>query len=202
MYKIYINNNPLILVDFSDVELDELSIHIYENPDIQTIKNVVSELEKGLVDSAVLKSESQDDLLGSVKNQFELIDAAGGIVKNSNGEILMIFRRGMWDLPKGKVEEEESIEEAAIREVKEECGIDSLEIIKALIPTFHTYEMNKQKYFKTTYWYEMRCDDELVLTPQVEEDITEVKWMSTEEVENILDETYKSLKEVLLEFIT
>ncbi|MBL4654991.1 MAG: NUDIX domain-containing protein [Bacteroidia bacterium] len=201
MYKIYINNNPLILVDFSDVELDELSIHIYENPDIQTIKNVVSELEKGLVDSAVLKSESQDDLLGSVKNQFELIDAAGGIVKNSNGEILMIFRRGMWDLPKGKVEEEESIEEAAIREVKEECGIDSLEIIKALIPTFHTYEMNKQKYFKTAYWYEMRCDDELVLTPQVEEDITEVKWMSTEEVENILDETYKSLKEILSKFI-
>ncbi|MBN4052027.1 NUDIX domain-containing protein, partial [Cytophagaceae bacterium AH-315-L13] len=187
MYKIYINNNPLILVDFSDVDCAKVSTHIYENPNIQTIKTAVSELEKGVIDSAVLKSESEDDLLSSVKTQFELIDAAGGIVKNSNGEILMIFRRGMWDLPKGKVEEEESIEEAAIREVKEECGIDSLEIIKALIPTFHTYEMNKQKYFKTTYWYEMRCDDELVLTPQVEEDITEVKWMSTEEVENILD---------------
>jgi len=200
MYKIYINNNPLILLDFSDVECDEVSTNIYENPNIQTINEVVSELEKGLIDSAVLKSERLDDMLNSVRTQFELIDAAGGIVKNSNGETLMIFRRGMWDLPKGKVEQEESTEETAIREVKEECGIESLEIVKELIPTYHTYEMNGTKYLKTTYWFEMRSDDE-DLKPQIEEDISTVKWMNQLELEGIVGDTYNSLKELLVHYL-
>ncbi|MBL4716821.1 MAG: NUDIX domain-containing protein [Bacteroidia bacterium] len=200
MYKIYINNNPLILLDFSDVECDEVSTNIYENPNIQTINEVVSELEKGLIDSAVLKSERLDDMLNSVRTQFELIDAAGGIVKNSNGETLMIFRRGMWDLPKGKVEQEESTEETAIREVKEECGIESLEIVKELIPTYHTYEVVGTKYLKTTYWFEMRSDDE-DLKPQIEEDISTVKWMNQLELEGIVGDTYNSLKELLVHYL-
>ncbi len=110
----------------------------------------------------------------------------------------MIHRLGMWDLPKGKIEAGETPKKAAIREVKEECGIGKLKITKELPSTYHTYEMKGKKYLKRTFWYEMMCHDDSPLIPQVEEHIDEAKWMTKSALKKMNEtNTYRSILEVL-----
>ena len=82
---------------------------------------------------------------------YSLIEAAGGVVYNNDNKYLMIFRNGKWDLPKGQLDQNESIKECAIREVEEECGISGLNILNALQDTYHTYEIKGRKILKRTY---------------------------------------------------
>lgn len=128
---------------------------------------------------------------------FTGIEAAGGRVRNSDNEVLFIFRRGKWDLPKGKIEDGEEVEEAAIREVEEECGITGLSIIRELPSTYHIYMQDDEEILKRTYWFEMRSDDKRKLVPQEEEGITQVRWMNKREVEQALSNTYDSIVEVM-----
>ena len=69
----------------------------------------------------------------------KVITAAGGLVLNPNTEILMIFRRGHWDLPKGKLDEGETIVSCAVREVQEETGLSDIHVDQFLLMTKHTY---------------------------------------------------------------
>lgn len=124
------------------------------------------------------------------------IIAAGGLVKNSNGEFLFIFRRGKWDLPKGKVDEGEKIDEAALREVQEECGIADVEIIRPLTKTHHNYELNGEKILKETHWFLMKTNGSEKLIPQKEEDITEAIWADEKKLKNILENTYETIRDV------
>jgi len=129
---------------------------------------------------------------------FDLIVAAGGKVTNNEGKTLFIFRLGKWDLPKGKVEKKESVEQAAIREVEEECGISQLTILNHIKDTYHIYELNNKLVLKQSIWYEMKTTYSAKLVPQTEENITDARWMTTKEIENIvLKNTYPSIKEVL-----
>lgn len=128
------------------------------------------------------------------------IDAAGGIVTNDHDEVLLIFRRGYWDFPKGKVEEDESFPEAALREVSEETGLISLRITSELPSTFHTYIQNGQEILKQTYWFSMKSDCPEVLIPQIEEEITEIRWVKKEEVTGMLEESFETLKELWKKF--
>jgi len=129
---------------------------------------------------------------------FDLIVAAGGKVTNNEGKTLFIFRLGKWDLPKGKVEKKESVEQAAIREVEEECGIFQLTVLNHIKDTYHIYELNNKLVLKQSIWYEMKTTDSAKLVPQTEENITDARWMTTKEIENIvLKNTYPSIKEVL-----
>nr|MBA3704996.1 NUDIX domain-containing protein [Bacteroidota bacterium] len=130
-------------------------------------------------------------------SMFKIIEAAGGLVKNKNGQWLFIFRNGKWDLPKGKIEKKEAIKTAAIREVEEECGITGLTILKELPATYHTYSMEERAILKRTYWFEMNCDDSSKLKPQIEEGITDVKWLSKNELKQVYNNTYDSVKEVM-----
>ncbi|MCW8898557.1 MAG: NUDIX domain-containing protein [Flavobacteriales bacterium] len=132
------------------------------------------------------------------KNNFELIIAAGGKVSNAAGNILFIFRLGKWDLPKGKVEVGETLEESAIREVEEECGISKLTIINHLKDTYHLYELNNKMVIKQSVWYEMKTDDTSKLIPQTEENITDARWMNDEEIQHeVLKNTYPSIREII-----
>jgi len=131
---------------------------------------------------------------------FELIEGAGGLVKNSKGELLMIYRNGKWDLPKGKIEKGEKKDVAAIREVEEECGIDQLSIIKELPETLHIYKLKSKFILKKTYWYLMKSDYIGKLTPQAEEGITKVKWIGKKEVEKVAKNSYNSLQHLLLNY--
>lgn len=141
--------------------------------------------------------ENEKLLLSSFSLAFKVIEAAGGLVKNKKGEYLFIFRNGKWDLPKGKIEKGEGIKKAAIREVEEECGVSKLKIEKELESTYHTYHVEEKAILKRTYWFEMLCEDESKLVPQTEEGITEVKWISKKDLQQVNDNTYDSIKEVM-----
>jgi len=112
---------------------------------------------------------------------------------------LVIRRNGIWDLPKGKTEKGETSSEAAVREVSEECGIESPEIKCFLLKTFHTYLLDGKAILKETDWFEMTIDDDVVTTPQEIEGITEVRWIAIENAGMIKENTYPSILEVLTE---
>jgi 8-oxo-dGTP pyrophosphatase MutT (NUDIX family) len=132
------------------------------------------------------------------------IIAAGGIVVNPNKEMLWIFRRGFWDLPKGKLDLNETIEACALREVMEETGISNLVLGGLILTTTHRYH---DIYFnseveKTTYWYKMSIDQLQEGIPQTEEDIEAIAWVKKEDLAPYLAKTYDSIKEVMEAFIT
>lgn len=125
---------------------------------------------------------------------YSIINAAGGIVINNESEVLMIFRRNKWDFPKGKIEEGESPELAAMREVAEETGIRDLCISKQLPSTYHTYELDGQLILKETYWFVMHNQGNDLLIPQTEEDISLAEWVPKSMVNINLAKSYPSLK--------
>jgi len=128
---------------------------------------------------------------------YSLIEAAGGLVYNSDNQLLMIFRNGKWDLPKGKLEIDENIKECAIREVEEECGISGLSIINALKDTYHTYEINGKKILKRTFWFVMNSNYKGNLIPQTEEGITKVIWVDKQDIAEKLENSFGNINELL-----
>jgi 8-oxo-dGTP pyrophosphatase MutT (NUDIX family) len=132
------------------------------------------------------------------------IIAAGGIVVNPNKEMLWIFRRGIWDLPKGKLDPNETIEACALREVMEETGISNLVLGDLILKTTHRYH---DIYFnseveKTTYWYQMYTDKLQAGIPQTEEDIEAVAWVKQADLVPYLAKTYDNIKKVMEAFLT
>jgi 8-oxo-dGTP pyrophosphatase MutT (NUDIX family) len=120
----------------------------------------------------------------SFEKAFKTIKAGGGLVRNSKGEFLLIFRHGKWDLPKGKPDAGETIETCALREVQEETGVSDLTIVKKIPKTYHLYtDTNGEIILKKCYWFEMKTTDKRPLKPQLEEGISEAVWLSKEEVE-------------------
>ena len=124
------------------------------------------------------------------------VNAAGGLVTNSRGEFLLIRRSGLWDLPKGHQEPGEAIETTALREVEEETGISGLVLGDFIKVTDHTYFRNEKWHLKHTWWYGMSVSEDPELTPQTEEGITEVRWVSKEELPELLKQTYPTIVEV------
>ena len=131
------------------------------------------------------------------RSLFGYIEAAGGVVKNEKGNLLMIYRNNHWDIPKGKMEKGETPDQTALREVEEECGVKQLKIIRPLTMTHHIFNQEKNQWIKRTYWYEMSCKDSAKPTPQAIEGIEEAKWMSVESVKKVSAKIYPSLREVL-----
>jgi 8-oxo-dGTP pyrophosphatase MutT (NUDIX family) len=141
---------------------------------------------------------SPKDMFEVFSHQFVLIDAAGGLVRNDDGAFLMIKRNGMWDLPKGKTEKDESIEHSAIREVSEECGISNPTIESPICTTYHTYSRNGNSILKRTHWYNMIYNGTQELMPQKDEGITEVKWVPAIEAIALLKSAYGSIQQVFV----
>jgi 8-oxo-dGTP pyrophosphatase MutT (NUDIX family) len=132
------------------------------------------------------------------------IIAAGGIVVNPNQEMLWIFRRGFWDLPKGKLDPNETIEACALREVMEETGISNLilgDLIKTTKHRYHDIYFNSEVE-KTTYWYKMSIDKLQNGIPQTEEDIEAIAWVKKQDIAPYLAKTYDTIKEVIGVYLT
>ncbi len=132
--------------------------------------------------------------------RFQHINAAGGLVVNKNGELLLIFRRGFWDLPKGKQDVGENLEHTALREVQEECGIYNLTIIDKLLVTYHTYQLFGYPILKTTQWYQMTYYENQPLTPQTTEGIEKVLWVKPNELSRFLNKSYATVHEVIEQY--
>lgn len=129
----------------------------------------------------------------------EKIIAAGGLVTNDNNELLMIFRRGKWDLPKGKLDKGETIEACALREVEEETGVSNIELGELIGITTHEYfdPYLKKDVVKESHWYKMKVSGATTLTPQTEEDITAITWADEATVINYLKDSYPNIVEII-----
>ena len=136
--------------------------------------------------------------LKTVAKSVTLIEAAGGLVKNENGEYLFIYRNNKWDLPKGKIEKEEKIKVAAVREVEEECGIKVGNLDEKICKTYHVYVMKGEVVLKKTHWFRMRGKAQEKLKPQKEEGITDVRWFKKDHIGPIIANTFPSIIDVLV----
>ncbi len=167
------------------------------NWSVSNLDRVKTSLDKNEGKNFVLVGDDPHSMFQEFRDGFTVIEAAGGLVKNSRGERLLIFRHDTWDLPKGKIDPGETTEEAALREVREECGISSLELGRQLQTTYHIYEEKGTQILKVTYWYRM-YSDEKTLTPQVEEGITELAWIPEDDMDEIFENTYPNIELLLL----
>lgn len=132
----------------------------------------------------------------SLKKAFKTIKTGGGLVKNSKGEFLLIFRKGHWDLPKGKLDKHETVEACALREVQEETGVSNLKIVKKLPKTYHIFvNSNNEIVLKKCHWFEMETDDEQPPTPQFEEEILEAVWLSQEKIESLKPLMFSTIRQ-------
>jgi 8-oxo-dGTP pyrophosphatase MutT (NUDIX family) len=130
---------------------------------------------------------------------MKTIIAAGGLVFNENKELLMIFRRGFWDLPKGKLDKGETIKSCAVREVEEETGLQNIETGNFIGLTKHQYfdKHINAEVIKESHWFVMNVSGNQKLIPQTEEDITEIKWVKKSDLKNYLDKSYKNIVEIV-----
>lgn len=143
--------------------------------------------------------EINDSAIEAVKErfmaEFKYVEAAGGIVCNEQGESLMIYRNNRWDLPKGHIDNGESEEECAVREIAEETGVEGAKIVRFLCNTLHAYGVYGVWELKRTSWFELAAKH-TDTKPQTEEGIVCAKWCSETEVEKNLRNTYPTIRNV------
>ncbi|MBQ1219456.1 MAG: NUDIX domain-containing protein, partial [Bacteroidales bacterium] len=158
MYSIYFNNRKLSVCPLKENTNYNSNAVVYYNSNDLNTKQLPEFMESNQkINLLVLPVEENkiDCVFEKICSEFNQINAGGGLVRNLAGEYLLIFRNGKWDLPKGKQEAGEDIKVTAVREVEEECGIDSLELGNLLCVTHHTYRMNGEFMLKHTFWYNM-----------------------------------------------
>jgi len=151
----------------------------------------------------ILKTKELDELKTHFFSQYDEVIACGGIVINEKNELLLIYRRGFWDLPKGKIETGEKKKACALREVEEECGVKGLKIIDKLQldyngqnVTYHTYTHKGKATLKPSYWYLMSAKKQKLI-PQMDEDITEAKWVKLKHISDYYKNAYPTIIDVL-----
>lgn len=199
MHTVFIEDKPFRFVNVYESEEwkgNTQSIFIAEKE--MSVEEAMNELEETKEHPGFIYMTANPDVDWQLFISYcTLIEASGGLVKNEKNEYLIIFRKGKYDLPKGKLEYDETPEQGGIREVEEECGISQLEIIKPLEKTFHTYIHKKNRVLKKTNWYLMKTISQKLI-PQTEEDIEKVEWMTVAQIENkVLKNTYGSIEELL-----
>ena len=190
MYNVFVKKNLLRIAKKTNSNFE------FEDSYFDTIQleKIIKKLEKDKFDRFLLRTDQPEIVLEDFNKIGEIRVAAGGIVKNSNGQILFIFREGVWDLPKGFVEKGESLEQGAVREVEEETGVSGLMISNHFKTTYHTYRHKGNLVLKTSHWFNMSCDYAGELVPQEKEGITIAKWLNEEEVKKALYNTWENIK--------
>ena len=192
MYEVFINNRSLIIAE-KQADLNPQNL-IFSHP-FDWIK-LINELYEGSLDICCVYAQDCSAAWLDLQNSLTTIYAAGGLVSRDK-KYLFIYRNSKWDLPKGKLESNESIEECAVREVQEECGITQLKIVKKLLKTYHIYEHKEVKTLKITQWYLMHCKDHTNLVPQKEEGIEKVVWKDEQEIKLALKNTYANIRRLI-----
>ncbi|MBA3647927.1 MAG: NUDIX domain-containing protein [Chitinophagales bacterium] len=210
MKKIFINNSSIFLASYRErntslLKYLEEEFFIYEFQNKKDLLKQIETIEQQPPATWVILHKSISDLERVFLSCYKKITAAGGVVFNEEDKILMIFRRGKWDLPKGKLEKGESIRETAKREVQEETAIENLTLqsqIKFLKATqgctYHTYNLKGKRILKSTYWYRMKSKDRKLI-PQANEGIEKAEWCTRSKVKQNLKNSYLSIVDVLNE---
>ncbi len=190
MYKVFINDKPIILTD---------SLFLESGFDFQNYKNtiiseIIHKLRKGSINGIVLFCMNLQESWNNFKSHFRVTTAAGGLVMNEKKEFLFIYRGNKWDLPKGGIEQGESIKEAALREVNEECGVSKLVLKKFLLKTYHIFFQKNQEILKETHWFLMNTTMKEKLSPQLEEGISIAEFKNSADSIKALENTYRNIQ--------
>ena len=196
MIKIFYNDRILTFCEDVSSEIQTTKILHFDDNTESAIKLFLNTSDAYKL--AILGA-SDETALALLNKIFTVIEAGGGRVHDSQGRTLCIFRYGRWDLPKGWLEKGETLDQCAVREVCEECGLDPADIVNEgkLITTYHIYPFKEGFALKVTHWYRMKYTGAGLTKPQMEEDITEVKWVSESEMEEVVKNTYGNIKIVL-----
>jgi 8-oxo-dGTP pyrophosphatase MutT (NUDIX family) len=200
MYEVFLNDRRIILADtlepaYLNSGLTGKNVH-----DSKTLALLTGQfLENN--DLLLVLTGEMTWLWSAFQSLFVLLPAAGGVVKSEEG-FLFIFRKGRWDLPKGKIDEDESEEDAAIREVKEETGLENFTITGPLPSSWHIYRSPWEKHqnkwiLKETKWFAMAAEADQPLIPETGEDIEKAEWIKYPDFRRILDNTYPNLKKLI-----
>lgn len=199
--KIYFKDKPLFLCEELTPEITEYMHHddavFIDEFSLPGIKSMIHEMKEARIHAGIFQHTPLEELRKAIWKKFTVIKAGGGLVYNEHKEILMMYRRGKWDLPKGKLDDGETIEECAIRETMEETGLKNVSIIKPLLTTYHTYDENGKAFLKETYWYTMLAKGKQHLEPQEAEQISAVEWVPSGQLKTYVDNTYPSVLDVL-----
>jgi ADP-ribose pyrophosphatase YjhB (NUDIX family) len=189
---VYMNGFKLVFYDEKEADT-----YITQKKTPFDAKMLAEEAKTAKSDLFVLCKNVAEDFKEFSK-EFIFIEAAGGLIQNDANQYLFIYRHDRWDLPKGKLEKNELVEHAAVRECQEECGIKEIELKDFLMNTYHVYLFKKGWALKKTHWYNMVCN-ETNLVPQLEESITEVTWKSKQDIPAMLSNTYFNIIDILHE---
>lgn len=196
-YTIYFNAQRIVLSSKDHtVDLHDNDMILY-NPDRESLSDAVQFAVNGRFRTIWLLCDDVEAIYRVFSSLFHEVDAGGGVVSNDDGMYLVIYRNGYWDLPKGKREPGESIEDTAVREVCEECGIEIPELGEYVCTTHHTYKMEGRFVLKHTYWYRMHLrGDYSKVKPQREEGITQIRWVRDSELEDYSSYAWPSVSMV------
>ncbi len=198
---IYFGDKPVFLCDKTNAEIDEIRHHpdavFIDELSSAAVKSLLHEIDKSEFHAGIILHNDLQKLKKEFFKHFKLVKTGGGLVKNKSGEILLIFRRGKWDLPKGKLDANETLLECALREVREETGLVKIKPGKEIEITYHTYVEFGKHILKESHWFLMTAKDNESLIPQVEEDITDIRWVKKEDLKNYFDNSFPTIRTVL-----
>ena len=200
MHKIYLEKRCMVICQPGEQALSDpnsIELHLGEDPDIASLVDMFETSDS--LARLYLPTPDVESTYRAFCSCFKEVDAAGGLVSNRRGDVLLIRRGGLWDLPKGHREDGEDIELTALREVQEETGVKDLELRGLICVTDHCYRRNDIWHLKHTWWYDMLYTDPVDLTPQREEDITKAAWVARSGLSPYLKDTYPSIVEVFRE---
>jgi len=201
--KISFNDKPLFLTDSITAEIEPYVHHddaiFIDEFSLGGIKSMIHEMRQDKVHAGIYLHNNVAELKKAFWKKFMLIKAAGGLVVNETGELLFIFRRGKWDLPKGKLDEGETLEACAVREIQEETGLQKVALNKHLITTWHTYDESGHHILKETAWYLLSAPKDQALTPQTIEQITQIEWAKPDDLQKYISNTFPAIIDVLKE---
>lgn len=190
---VYINDKPIILTD-NMVSNPEYEVCVYKD---LRMPEILHKLRYTNLEGVFLYHNDLDELRATFVRYFVYVEAAGGFVKDEKERWLFIRRNNHWDLPKGHMEQGESSEQTAIREVEEECGVSNLEILGFIKSTYHIYKENKSEKLKKTYWYAMCINGHPKPKPQLEEGITDVVFKPKHEIKKLYSDMYGNIRQLV-----
>ncbi len=200
-YKIYFNDKPFIITDTLQADEEHLtSTHgtiMLNHYDRASLLQATYNLENTEAKAAIVLTDKAAETFELFRSFFTLVQTGGGLIENEKGAYLFIFRRKKWDLPKGKLDDSETIEQCALREVREETGLCNVTLGSFLLYTWHSYSERGKRILKQGSWYHMRALSTEKLVPQTEEDIEEITWLLKAEWAFVLQNTFPSIKDVL-----
>jgi len=199
--KIYFNNKPLFLCDDVDKSLQPYLHHddavFIDELNNNAVNSMVYEMQLPQIHAGIFFHPDLNQLKKAFFKKFTLIYAGGGFVQNEKGQVLMMFRRGKWDLPKGKQDKGETFEACALRETEEETGLKNICLLNPLITTYHTYHEGSRFVLKETQWFTMKVSGKQNLNPQENEGIFELEWVSKDKLEKYQANSFPSVEDVL-----